>query len=211
MSERQMITVAEDFFDKGCGRCERFATPDCSTRRWIDGLNALRRIALDVGLIETAKWGHPCYMHADRNIALIGAFREDFRLTFMNAALLKDPEGVLVRQGANTRHPDMIVFRDNAEVGRLEAVIGAYLREAMAYAEAGLKPPRDAYERELPDELVEALDADPELAEAFHALSRGRRNSYVVNLNTAKTSATRTARIEKFRPAILAGRGVNER
>ena len=206
-----MITVAEDFFARGCGRCDRFDTPDCSTRRWIEGLKALRGIALDVGLTETAKWGHPCYMHADRNIALIGAFRDDFRLTFMNAALLGDPAGVLVRQGANTRHPDMIVFRDNGEVGRLEPVIRAYLIEAMGYAEAGLQPPRDEHERELPDELVEALDADPELAEAFHALTRGRRNSYVVNLNTAKTSATRKARIEKFRPAILAGRGANER
>ncbi len=209
--ERQMITVAEEFFAKGCGRCDRFATPDCSTRRWIDGLNALRRIALEVGLTETAKWGHPCYMHADRNIALIGAFRDDFRLTFMNAALLKDPGGVLTRQGPNTRHPDMIVFRDNAEVAGLEPVIRAYLAEAMAYAEAGVRPPRDEHERELPDELVEALDADPELAEAFHALSRGRRNSYVVNLNTAKASATRIARIEKFRSAILAGKGANER
>lgn len=209
--ERQMITVAEDFFAKGCGRCDRFATSDCSTRRWIDGLNALRRIALEVGLTETAKWGHPCYMHADRNIVLFGAFRDDFRLTFMNAALLKDPEGVLTRQGPNTRHPDMIVFRDNAEVARLEPVIRAYLAEAMAYAQAGVKPPRDEHERELPDELVEALDADPELAEAFHALSRGRRNSYVVNLNNAKASATRTARIEKFRCAILAGKGANER
>lgn len=209
--DRRMITVVEDFFAKGCGRCDRFDTLECSTRRWIEGLNALRRIALDVGLKETAKWGHPCYMHADRNIALVGAFRDDFRLTFMNAALLKDPEGVLVRQGANTRHPDMIVFRDNADVARLEPVIRAYLAEAMGYAEAGLKPPRDEHERELPDELVEALDADPELAEAFHALSRGRRNSYVVNLNTAKTSATRLARVEKFRPAILAGKGANER
>jgi uncharacterized protein YdeI (YjbR/CyaY-like superfamily) len=206
-----MIRDIEDFLAKGCGRCDRFDTPDCSTRRWVDGLNALRRIALEVGLTETAKWGHPCYRLGDRNIALIGAFRDDFRLNFMNAALLKDPEGALTRQGPNTRHPDMIVFRDNAEVARLEPVIRAYLAEAMAYAEAGVKPPRDEHERELPDELVEALDADPELAEAFHGLSRGRRNSYVVNLNTAKTSATRIARIEKFRGAILAGKGANER
>ena len=37
-----MITEIEDFFAKGCGRCARFDTPDCSTRLWIDGLVALR-------------------------------------------------------------------------------------------------------------------------------------------------------------------------
>ena len=31
-----MITDVEDYFTKGCGRCDRFGTPDCSTRRWID-------------------------------------------------------------------------------------------------------------------------------------------------------------------------------
>ena len=42
-------------------------------------LQALRRIGLDLGLQETAKWGHPCYMHAGRNVALIGALRDDLR------------------------------------------------------------------------------------------------------------------------------------
>ncbi len=54
-----MITEVEHYFTLGCGRCERFATADCSTRRWIDGLTALRRICLAAGLAETAKWGHP--------------------------------------------------------------------------------------------------------------------------------------------------------
>ena len=64
---------------------------------------------------------------------------------------------------------------------------------------------------ELPDELVDAMDADPELTEAFHALTPGRQRSYVIHLSSAKTSATRVARIEKARPQILAGKGANER
>jgi uncharacterized protein YdeI (YjbR/CyaY-like superfamily) len=63
----------------------------------------------------------------------------------------------------------------------------------------------------MPDELVEALDADPELAEAFQALTPGRRRSYLFDLNQAKQPATRVARIEKFRPRILAGKGALER
>ena len=33
-----MITDIEDYFTKGCGRCERFATADCSTRLIATGL-----------------------------------------------------------------------------------------------------------------------------------------------------------------------------
>ncbi|WP_429911149.1 YdeI/OmpD-associated family protein [Glycocaulis sp.] len=206
-----MITDVADYFAKGCGRCDRFATPDCSTRQWAGGLEALRRLCIEAGLTETVKWGHPCYMHAGRNIAIIGAFRGDFRLSFFNAALMKDPEGVLEKQGPNTRHADMIRFRDNAQVKALEPVIRAYLAEAMGYAEAGIKPAREDHALELPEELAEALDHDPELAEAFHALTPGRQKSYVINIGSAKASATRIARIGKFRPKILAGKGAMER
>jgi len=206
-----VITEIEDYFSKGCGRCDRFATAACSTVEWAGGLKGLRRICLGAGLIETVKWGHPCYMHAGRNIAIIGAFRGDFRISFFNAALMRDPEGVLEKPGPNSQTPDMIRFVENGQVARMEPVIRAYLKEAMAYADAGQKPPKVASEIELPDELLEALDADPELAEAFHRLTPGRQKSYAINLNAAKTSATRMLRIAKFRSHIIAGKGAMER
>lgn len=206
-----MISDIEDYFTKGCGRCDRFDTKDCSTMVWESGLAKLRDICLSADLKETVKWGHPCYMHADRNIAIIGAFQDNFRLSFFNAALMKDPEGVLERQGKNTQHPDMIRFTANNGPKEMADVIVAYLEEAKEYAEAGKKPPKDDSELELPDELVEALDADQELSEAFHALTRGRQKSYVINLNGTKKPETRLNRIEKFRDKIIAGKGATER
>jgi len=206
-----MITDPDDFFTKGCGRCPRFATSDCSTRRWIDGLNHLRRICLDLGLEETVKWAHPCYLHAGRNIALFGAFRVDFRLSFMNPGLLEDTEGVLEPQGPNSRTPSMIRFTAVGQVAEQEPVIRAYLRQLMDHAEAGTRPPKQDREIDMPDELTEALDADAELAEAFQALTPGRRKSYFYALNQAKQSATRVARIEKLRGRIIAGKGALER
>ncbi|WP_404404835.1 YdeI family protein [Pelagibacterium halotolerans] len=205
-----MITDIEDYFTLGCGRCARFATPECSTRLWIDGLNALRTICRDMGLVEEVKWAHPCYMHAGRNIAILGAFRTDFRLSFFNAALMKDPEGVLARQGENTRHPDMIRFTASDQVAEKDPIIRAYLEEAKGYAEAGIKPEREKTEIDMPEELIDAMDADPELAEAFHALTPGRQKSYLFNLNGAKKSETRIARIAKFRDKIIAGKGAME-
>lgn len=206
-----MITEIEDYFTKGCGRCERFATPDCSTRAWEAGLAELRRICLEAGLTETVKWGHPTYMHAGRNIAVMGAFRGDFRLSFFNAGLMKDLESLLEKAGPNTREAGVLRFTGNDAPQRFEKVIRAYLAEAMAYAEEGRLPEKATQDTDLPDELAMALDADPDLAEAFNALTPGRQRSYVIQLNSAKTSATRFARIEKFRPKIIAGKGATER
>lgn len=206
-----MITEIEDYFSQGCGRCERFATADCSTRLWQPGLVALRRICLDVGLGEHVKWGHPCYAHQGRNIAIVGAFRGDFRLSFFHAALLKDPQGVLERQGPNTQHANMLRFADNDAVASQEALIRAYLAEAVGYADAGITPPKSQATFEIPEELSDAMAADPELAEAFAKLTPGRQRSYVIHLSSAKKAATRVARVAKARPKILAGKGANER
>jgi uncharacterized protein YdeI (YjbR/CyaY-like superfamily) len=206
-----MIEAIEDYFVKGCGRCPRFATADCSVQRWTAGLNVLRRICLGLGLTETVKWGHPVYMHAGRNIAILGAFREDFRLSFFNAGLMTDPEGVLVKAGPNTREAGVLRFTEAGAPERMAPVVRAYLEEAMRYAAEGRLPAKAPNDLELPEELVEALDADPDLAEAFHALTPGRQRSYVINLNGAKTSATRQARIARFRARIIAGKGATER
>ena len=206
-----MITDIEVYFAQGCGRCERFATTDCSTRQWSAGLAELRRICLDAGLVETVKWGHPCYMRHNRNIVILGALRNDFRLSFFNAALMKDPDGVLEKQGPNTQYPDMIRFTRNDQVAEMKRVIVSYLNEAMAYAEAGLKPAKPQGKLELPEELGEALEADAELAAAFYRLTPGRQKSYVIQLQAAKKPATRIARIAKLRGKILAGKGALER
>lgn len=206
-----MITEIDDYFGKGCGRCNRFNTPDCSVQHWREGLTALRQICLQTGLEETVKWGHPCYMHAGRNIAIIGAHRGDFRLCFFNAALLKDPENILQKQGPNTQHADMLSFSSFDEVAKIEPSLRAYLAEAMGYAERGIKPPKTPQSPDMPVELLDALDADPVLAEAFHALTPGRQRSYLIHLSSAKKPETRIARIEKARPKIIAGKGAMER
>ena len=206
-----MITDIEEFFLNGCGRCERYATSDCSTRQWHSGLVELRQICRGMSLTETLKWGHPCYVHANRNIVIIGALRNDFRLSFFNPALMNDPHSVLERQGPNTQCPDMIRFTENAQVARMRPTIESYLREAMDYAKAKIRPQRQTTAIQLPVELLTALNSDPELAAAFHGLTKGRQKSYVLNLISAKKSETRVSRIAKFRDKIIAGKGLLDR
>lgn len=209
--DRAMITEVETYFTQGCGRCDRFGTAACSSQIWAAGLADLRALCRAVGLLETVKWGHPCYMFAGRNLAIIGAFKGDFRLTFFNAALLSDPKGVLEKQGPNSQTADMIRFTTAQSVSQNSDLITAYLTEAMTYAQAGDLPPKSPREIDLPAELIETLDADPELAEAFFALTAGRQKSWLFHLNSTKTPATRFARIEKGRTKIMAGKGALDR
>ena len=171
----------------------------------------LRQICLTAGLIETAKWGHPCYVDRGRNIAIIGAFRDDFRLTFFNAGLLDDTVGILSRQGANTRHPDMLRLTDAAQIDALRPAITDLLAQAMAHADAGTKAPKETAPLVLPDELVEVLAVDPVLATAFNALTPGRQKSHVLAIGSAKASATRQGRVQMLTPRILSGKGAQER
>lgn len=207
-----MITDVNDYFVKGCDRCPRFATPECSTQIWTQGLADLRTICLSLGLTETVKWGHPCYMHGDRNIAIFGAFQDNFRISFMNGSLLKDTENVLEKNGPNTEYATVLKFRSHADVAAHADTIRAYLTELMGYADAGIKPaPREHGDLVLPDEVTTAFDNDPDYAAAFDDLTPGRQRGWNLHFTSAKQSATRDNRIAKARDAILAGKGWNER
>lgn len=206
-----MITEVGTYFTQGCGRCDRFATDACVTKIWANGLADLRAICLAAGLDETAKWGHPCYMFAGRNLAIIGAFKADFRLTFFNAALMSDPMGILEKQGPNSQNPDMIRFTSAETVAEKSTYITAYLHEAMGYAQAGLLPSKTAREIDMPPELIEALDADLDLSEAFHTLTPGRQKSWLFHFNSTKNPTTRQSRIEKASTKIMAGKGALDR
>jgi len=207
-----MITDINEYFAKGCDRCARFATPDCAVQHWAKGLADLRAICLGLGLTETVKWGHPCYMYADRNIAIFGAFRDNFRLSFMNGALLEDEGKHLEKLGPNTSTPTILCFRSNTEVSARADLIRAYLTELMGYADAGIRPaPKHHADLVLPDELVTAFDMDADYAAGFDALTPGRRRGWNLHFTSAKQSTTRDNRIAKARDKIMAGKGWNER
>jgi uncharacterized protein YdeI (YjbR/CyaY-like superfamily) len=55
------------------------------------------------------------------------------------------------------------------------------------------------------------LQRDSRLANAFDALTPGRQRGYVLYFTGAKQSETRTARIKKYVPKILAGLGFHDR
>ena len=85
--------------------------------RWQEELEHLRNIALNSGLSEEVKWGCPCYTDEGSNIVLIHTFKEYCALLFFKGALMKDPEGILIRQTANVQAARQLRFTGAAEIG----------------------------------------------------------------------------------------------
>ncbi|MEQ9335374.1 YdeI/OmpD-associated family protein [Thalassobaculum sp.] len=182
-----------------------------NTPRWQDELAALRAILRDCPVAEEFKWRSPCYTAAGGNVATVWGLKDACVLSFFKGVLLKDPEGILVAPGENSRSVRMMRFTGVPQIAGLKAVIEAYVREAVEAEKAGLKVdlPKDDFA--LPDELVAKLDEDPALKAAFEALTPGRRRGWALHFSQPKQSATRVSRIEKAAPRILDGKGMHDR
>jgi len=179
---------------------------------WRDELAALRAILLDCELTEEVKWRQPCYTFEGGNVAILGEMKAHGIVSFFKGSLLEDPAGVLVKPGENSRAGRLIPFTSVGEVTAMEPILRAYVAEAIEIEKAGLKVDftRDAV-LEPPSELLVKFDEDPGLKAAFDALTPGRRRGYVLHFTEPKQSKTRTARIEKATPRILAGKGRHDR
>lgn len=179
-------------------------------KTWQGVIQKLRSTLLDCGLDEDIKWGKPCFAFEGSNVAIIQPFKEHCSLLFFKGALLEDTHGLLRSQGENTQSALRLEFTSEAQVKK--AVLKSYVKQAIAVEKAGLKVDFKARrELELPEELTEILGKDRKLAKAFQALTPGRQRAYVLHFAGAKQSQTRTARIEKCVPKILAGIGMNDR
>jgi uncharacterized protein YdeI (YjbR/CyaY-like superfamily) len=62
----------------------------------------------------------------------------------------------------------------------------------------------------IPEEFQSKLNAIPTLKAAFEALTPGRQRGYLLHFSQPKQSKTREARIEKYIPQILGGKGLDD-
>ena len=179
-------------------------------KKWPDEMSKIRTILLASGLEEAIKWGKPCFMFEGSNVAILQPFKEHCALLFFKGALLEDSHGLLRSQGKNTQSALRLEFTDSSQIKK--TVLRSYVKQAIAVEKAGLKVDFKAKrELELPEELTQILQKDRKLESAFHALTPGRQRGYLLHFTGAKQSKTRTARIEKCAPKILAGKGMNDR
>jgi len=180
-------------------------------KRWSAEYAALRQLCLASGLNEELKWGQACYDLSGSNVVLIHGFKDYCALLFMKGALLKDPKGILIQQTKNVQAARQIRFASLADIDKQKTAVKTYIREAIAVEKSGAKVKmKTAAQFDAPEEFQKRLDDDPELAEAFHALTPGRQKGYLLHFAGAKQPATRAARVEKHAPRILKGLGLDD-
>lgn len=181
------------------------------SKQWNAEMTKLRSIILSTKLEESLKWRQPCFSQNDGNIVIIQPFKAFVALMFFKGTLLKDPKKVLKEVGPNSQAAKRFEFTSTAEITKQAATIKAYIKEAIALERTGEKVEFNKKPAEIPKELKTAFTKQPALKKAFTALTPGRQRAYLLVINGAKQSATREARIKKYAPQILKGKGLNDR
>jgi uncharacterized protein YdeI (YjbR/CyaY-like superfamily) len=138
-------------------------------------------------------------------------FKEYCAYLFFKGALLNDTDGILIQQTENVQSARQIRFTNLKEVVERERTLKAYIYEAIEVERAGLKVKlKKTSEYKIPEELQKRLDKNAALKKAFNALTPGRQRGYIFYFSQPKQSQTREARIEKYIPLILDGKGLND-
>ena len=179
--------------------------------KWRDEHEKLRELCLACQLTEELKWGQPCYTLNNKNVVIIGGFKNYIALTFFKGALLKDKDRLLVQQTESVQAGRQLRFTSVEEISERETMIKAYIEESIEIEKAGLKVPVEKKaEIPIPDELQIKFHDDPAFKNAFYALTPGRQRGYIFYFNGAKKSETRISRIEKCMDKILHGLGIDD-
>jgi uncharacterized protein YdeI (YjbR/CyaY-like superfamily) len=180
------------------------------TKTWQEEFKKLRTIVLDCGLTEELKWGTPCYTLEGRNIVLMHGFKDYCALLFFKGVLLKDTHGILIQQSANVQAARQVRFTNVNQIVKLKPVLKKYILEAMKSEKAGLQVTfKKSSEFTIAEEFQHQLEESPALKKAFYALTPGRQRAYLLYFAQPKQAKTREARVEKCKPQILAGKGLN--
>ncbi|WP_308639854.1 YdeI/OmpD-associated family protein [Paenibacillus silvisoli] len=181
-------------------------------KTWKAEYEKLRAIVLDCQLTEDYKWMHPCYTYQGKNVVLIHGFKEYVALLFHKGALLKDPKGILIQQTENVQAARQIRFTELREIAAMETIIKDYIYEAIEVEKSGVEVSfKKSTEFAVAEEFQSKLDEDPALKTAFEALTPGRQRAYLLHFSQPKQSKTRAARVEKYMPQILSGKGIDDK
>ncbi|WP_034041036.1 YdeI/OmpD-associated family protein [Wocania ichthyoenteri] len=175
-----------------------------------EALTLLRDIINTTELEETVKWSAPVYSINNKNVIGLGAFKNHFGIWFFNGVFLKDEHKILVNaQEEKTKALRQMRFVSINDIDK--NIVLAYVKEAIENQKLGkeIKPDRSKKETVIPKELKAILVND--LKVSFNNLSAYKQREYCEYISSAKREATKKTRLEKIKPMILQGVGLNDK
>lgn len=180
------------------------------TNSWGDELELLREILAKTQLVPATKWGGEVYTFSGKNVVGIGGFKNYFTIWFFNGVFLKDPKNVLVNaQEGVTKALRQWRFDSKETID--EKLILHYIEEAIENEKLGKKLAPVKKETIISDFFQNQLLADLELKKQFEKLTPGKQREYLEYIDSAKREETKLARMEKIKPMIVSGIGLNDK
>jgi len=180
-------------------------------KTWVEETNLLREYCLEKLSEEEIKWWKPTFSYEGKNVAIIQGFKNYIALMFFKGVLMKDESHSLTAPGENSQTARQLRFSSVSDIKESKDKILSYLEEAILLEKNNVKievKPRE--ELVYPDELAEMFGEDPDFQVEFEKLTPGRKRAYIIFFNGAKQSITRFSRIEKMKPQIMDGKGLND-
>lgn len=180
------------------------------TDKWLEELELIASIVDKAPLEKTRKWGADVYTYNGKNVVSYGGFKNFFSLWFYNGVFLEDPYQVLIAASeGKTKSLRQWRFTSKEEID--EQKILKYIREAIEVEKKGWKiKPEKFTPVSMPQLLADALKEDRDLQIQFDELTPGRQKEYMLYIDEAKQETTKLKRLEKIKPMILKGNGLND-
>jgi len=158
---------------------------------------------------EAIKWGIPHFDYKGDMMCILASYKKHCSFSLYKAELMSHPklkENLKPEQKMGNMDK-IAALSDLPE----KAILVAYIKEAMALNEAGIKKAKPKSEKpsviELPDYFNEKLAMNPLAKEVFESKSSSFRKDYLVWITGAKTDATRQTRMEQALEWIADGKG----
>ena len=123
---------------------------------------------------------------------------------------LKDKAKVLVNAQEGTTK-SLRQWRFNTINDVNEELLLQYIDEAIEVEKAGLEVKPERKQTVIPQLLQQELEKLPELSQEFNKLTPFKQREYCEYIETAKRDVTKHNRLEKIKPMIMAGVGLNDK
>ena len=174
-----------------------------------EALKVLRSIITSTELEERIKWNAPVYSLDGKNIIGLGAHKNHFGIWFFNGVFLKDEQNLLMNAQEKTKGLRQMRFESIHYIDKNTVL--AYVKEAIENQKSGKEiKPEKTKKVLIPEALKTLFQSQTELHTSFKALTPYKQKEYCEYVETAKREATIESRLEKIKPMILKGIGLND-
>lgn len=182
-----------------------------NNKKWAEELDLLASILAKAPLVKQIKWGADVFTYNTKNVVSYGGFKHFFSLWFYNGVFLKDKYNVLIN-ASEGKTVSLRQWRFTSKAELDEKKILEYVYEAIEIEKQGLKIKPVKFKPEpIPELLSHAFKTDKNLKSSFEKLTPGKQKEYILYLNEPRLDKTKLTRLEKIKPMIIQGIGLNDK